>query len=407
MTAAVAALLAGCGVVGGSPAAVRSHTTPSGADVTAVAGLLSARDRLLVGRPGRAATVPDGDVLLERLRDVPLVSWTSSVRSVAASTPTSVTVRVRVTYRLDGDSRDVERDRLVTGQRTDGGWRLVADVPDGAARDLWDLGPVRVVSSPRGVVVAAADVDPVIVADAARTLGAAAASVDAAWGSDWRRRSVVLVPADVDEAARLLGRSSTAGLDQMAAFTVGVVATTPGTDRSGDERVVLLPGAFAALTPVGRRVVLAHELTHVATRARARLAPPLWLTEGFADHVAYTGTGLATRDVVGTALDAVTAGSRPGRLPDERSFEPTGGDVATAYALAWLACEVLAGDGGTARLVAVYRVAAGIDPPPGAQRPADDAATALRGAFVVARTDEATFLEAWRRSVVAAAERTR
>jgi hypothetical protein len=403
----VAGLGAGGLAVSGLVARGADASDPPSTGVTAVAGLLSARDRLLAGGRRAPAVAGTGDVLLERLRDLPVASWTSSVRSVVASSPTSVDVRVRVTYRLAGDTRDVERYRRVTARRAGGGWHLVDDVPDGPARDLWDLGPVRVVSADRAVVVAAADVDRALVEDAARTAQVAAARVDAAWGRDWRRRNVVLVPSGVADAARLVGRPATGGLEQMAAFTVGAVGTTPGARGSGDERVVLVPDAFAALTPAGRRVVLVHELTHVATRARARLAPPLWLQEGFADHVAYAGTGLATSDVIGDGLDAVAAGALPDRLPDETSFDPAGGDLAAGYAQAWLACEVLAGDGGTPRLVAAYRVAAGIDPPPGAGTPADDAAAALRGAFAVARTDEATFLRAWRRAVAAAAQHPR
>jgi hypothetical protein len=267
-----------------------------------------------------------------------------------------------------------------------------------AERVLGASGPVQVRTSARSIVVAAAAVEPGLVARVARTADASAGDVDHAWGTGWPRRTVVLLPATLDQAAALLGRPSTAGLDRMAAYALGEVGVPAGAE---DARIVVLAGALAALTGVGQRVVLSHELVHVATRTGARFTPPLWLQEGFADHVAFAGSGLSPRAVVGDALDGVRLGARPAALPDAAAFDPARGDPAPAYAQAWLACEVLAGltgpGGGsvdrsaaTARLAAIYRVAAGVD---GGSRTAQQA---LAAAFAAAGTDQATLLAAWR-----------
>jgi hypothetical protein len=158
--------------------------------------------------------------------------------------------------------------------------------------------------------------------------------------------------------------------------------------------VVVSPVPFARLSALGRRVVLTHEVTHVATRAAVQVTLPLWIDEGFADYVAYRGSGLSTALLAADVLPAVRAGTARRHLPSTTDFDPAHGDIAPAYADAWLAFDLMARQG-TARPKAFYRAAAGLDGGP---------ATVV-GAFTgVLHTDEQAFETRWlaHRSAVAA-----
>jgi hypothetical protein len=203
--------------------------------------------------------------------------------------------------------------------------------------------------------------------------------VERVWGSSGPRSVVVVLPGTRALMAAALGRPDGAGLDRLAAVT----------SREPD-RVVLNPGPFARLTPVGRQVVLTHELTHVATRASARLTPPLWVEEGFANFVAYRDAGLGAGVVAADVLPLVRQGRAPEHLPAPAEFDPGQGPIAPAYADAWLAFAVMA-QGDPGRPVRFYRVAAGI------AGGADSAGPALQLAFrQVLGSTEAGFELAWR-----------
>jgi hypothetical protein len=111
--------------------------------------------------------------------------------------------------------------------------------------------------------------------------------------------------------------------------------------------------------PVGRRVVLTHELVHVATRATGSWSAPTWLAEGYADHVAYTGTGLSAQQVAEEALADVRAGRMPDELPSSEDFNAAGDEAVLAYGQSWIAAGVIAARAGsTARLKSFYQQAA-------------------------------------------------
>jgi hypothetical protein len=176
---------------------------------------------------------------------------------------------------------------------------------------------------------------------------------------------VVLGPGTPEQLAAALGKETEPGLDQVAAVTNGELTRDPaaaaGTPDEGTaDRVVLNPGPFGRLSPLGRRVVLTHELTHVTTRASARVAPPLWVEEGFANYVAYRGSGLSRTLVAADVLPMVRAGTAREHLPEAAAFDPAHGPIAPAYADAWLAFDLMARDG-TRRPVEFYRMAAGLD----------------------------------------------
>ncbi|MEV4896852.1 hypothetical protein AB0K48_46600, partial [Nonomuraea sp. NPDC055795] len=63
-----------------------------------------------------------------------------------------------------------------------------------------------------------------------------------------------------------------------AARTAGVGSVEGLAAIAHDGRVIVIPENYAKLTPTGRDVVLAHELTHVAAGTGGL---PAWLYEGF------------------------------------------------------------------------------------------------------------------------------
>ncbi len=295
------------------------------------------------------------------LADVPLVAWGYEYAGAGpplpdrrrdALGPDATTVRVVLAYRLAGaDTGDVRREQTLTLTRSGDGW-LVADDRDGrTATDLWDMGPVSVARGTRTLVlgtVPAADLQRYVT-----ETDAAAAQVDRVWGTGWPRTAVVQVPRDQEEMARLLLRDDPGGLEQVAAVTTGELGLEP--DGARANRVVVNPGGFAQLGPLGRSVVLAHELTHVATRASSAGDVPVWLSEGFADLVAYSGTDLPRRIVADDVLQDVREGDAPSDLPGPADFDPTDGDIAPAYSGSWLAVDLLQRRHGMAAVVELYR----------------------------------------------------
>jgi hypothetical protein len=313
--------------------------------------------------PGLVAA--QGEVF-DRLAVVRPTSWRYELLAADVSLPATqraglppdaVVARVRLSYRLGRDAPQVRREQDVALVRRDR-WLVVAPDVGAVQRDPWDLGPVAVARGERSIVVALTD-SPLPSRRTATEADASARRVDAVWGSDWPRTTVVFVPRDAEQMAALLGRSSLAGLDQLAAVTTG---ERGGAGRTTGDRVVLNPLGFAELTPTGRSAVLTHELTHVATRASARLTPPLWVDEGFADYVAYLGTSLRPRDLAADLLGSPRELAALDDLPPDSAFDPTGGDVGSAYAQSWLAMRFIAQQGGTARVVDFYRVATGLPP---------------------------------------------
>ncbi|MFF0767597.1 hypothetical protein ACFYUK_01785 [Nonomuraea wenchangensis] len=194
-------------------------------------------------------------------------------------------------------------------------------------------------AAPIAPASSASSAEPVSLAELARLADTAALRVGTVLGEPVR--PLVVVPASAAEAARLAG---TGPIDGLAALADG-------------DRVLVVPEVFARLSPTGRDVVLAHELTHVAA-GTDRL--PVWLYEGFADYVGYRDSGLPVRTAAAELADEVRAGRLPAELPGPAAFAADGSDparLARAYQEAWLACRFLADRFGEGTLVRLYREA--------------------------------------------------
>ena len=165
----------------------------------------------------------------------------------------------------------------------------------------------------------------------------ACSDVDMVWRRPWSRQPVIVSPKSQSDMATLIGNDGK-GLSQIAAVTTGSFES----GLSKGDRVVVNPAAWRTLGSLGKRVVLAHEMTHLATRAITVDDVPIWLSEGFADYVAYRAVEVPTNVVAGDVFEDVRDGKAPEKLPEDAEFDAAKGDIASAYEGSWLACRMIA-----------------------------------------------------------------
>jgi hypothetical protein len=150
-----------------------------------------------------------------------------------------------------------------------------------------------------------------------------------------------------------------------------------------------------ALQTLGRRVVITHELTHVAARSSTTRQVPIWLAEGMADYVGYSGLGLTPQRIAVALLTQVRAGKGPSALPTEQDFDPSRTTIAPSYSASWLAVSHLVDLYGQARVVAFYR-ALGNGSTSGQDVQLDPEARAALAFPRTFRVTEAQFVTGWR-----------
>ncbi|HET6859793.1 MAG TPA: hypothetical protein VFH94_22215 [Streptomyces sp.] len=347
---------------------------PADAEAQDIQEVLDRRAAAVVDRDEAAYLAPidpraDGLRAAERrefanLAQVPLRSWTYRLAGLDRTGAGRATARVELSYRLDGyDSAPVRAAEKLDLTRRDGRWYVAAESRgdadgqgDGAARQLWEQGRVTAVHGARSLVLGVGQSERRLreIADAADR---AVPAVDRAWPDRWARRLVVLVPSSVNGMASLLG-SPVAGYRGIAAVTTGEAG---GSAAAPADRVIVNPDAYAVLGGFGQQLVLTHESAHVATRAHTSAATPMWLSEGFADWVAYRGTGRTAEEAAPGLARAVRGREMPAALPTDEEFG-FGGDsdaLARAYEGGWLACRLIAEEWGEQRLTAFYRAVGG------------------------------------------------
>ena len=307
--------------------------------------------------------------LFEALEEVPLASWRYQL-DITTERPSDARLDrkygrdrwwapdVTLEYALAGyDDRPMSALHHLTFVKRDGRWLLgsdddFAEVGLATPRALWDRGPV-VAERMDGVLVLGRPDARRLLRNVAAVTAAAVPRVDAVWGSDWRRGAVVLVPTDGREMSELLGSDN--DLSQIAAVaTAELGGGAQEFDPSGD-RILVNPDTFGRLGQLGRRVVLTHELTHVATRRATGPAVPGWLAEGFADYVGYRDVDLPLALSARELRADIRAGKIPSALPADGDFAGSNGDLAQAYEQAWLAVRLLADRHGQEGLLRFYR----------------------------------------------------
>ena len=118
--------------------------------------------------------------------------------------------------------------------------------------------------------------------------------------------------------------------------------------------VFVNPDVYGGLRPTGAQVVMSHEATHVAADAWTSEVP-LWLLEGFADYVALRDVDLPVARSAAQIITQVRRNGPPRALPGAAEFGTRATHLGATYESAWLACRLLAQDGGQAALVGFYR----------------------------------------------------
>ncbi|ASY35360.1 hypothetical protein [Streptomyces sp. CLI2509] len=345
-------LLGGCAGGGGE----------SGGDTgTRVRAVLDARgdavrdgdraDWLATAAPGsareRAGTVFTN---LDALRPT---AWAYRVTSVRPEGDRAA-VRATLSYRVEGyDSAPVTVRRALTLRRVSGRWYVSADKPaPGAPQQLWEQGRMTAVRGADSLVLGVGQPRAKL-ADVAGLADDAVPAVRRVWPERWAGRLIVLLPASLDRMAALLGEKP-ADYRGIAAVTTGELGSAAHVPA---DRVTVNPEAYEELGAFGKRFVLIHEATHVATRSATTAATPLWLSEGFADWSGYHGSGRTPRQVAPELAEAVREGEAPDTLPTDADFAFSGdpGRLARAYEGGWLTCRMIAEQWGEPKLRDFYR----------------------------------------------------
>lgn len=300
---------------------------------------------------------------------LPLVTWTyhlegetdakGAERAASRTFGTAaVIVRVTLRYALRGVDRIPTHHELWwTFVRHDGDVVLAAD--NGLAqaggvswRGPWDFGPLIVRRGAHSLILGheqSADA----MAGIEATVEAAVPAVTAVWGPDWVQDVAVIVPASDAELLAQSGESSDASLSVAAAAVSDGQDPVSGTVYG--QRLIVNAAALAQLSPVGRQIVIRHEITHIAAAPETSATSPTWLVEGFADFVGNLGSGQPVTTTASELAAEVRHGHLPTALPTPDQFS-TAGQSAQAYEGAWLACRLIAQRAGQAGLVRFYKL---------------------------------------------------
>ncbi|MGC9542920.1 hypothetical protein [Streptomyces sp. UG1] len=316
--------------------------------------LLDRRAAAIVGHDEAAYLRTGARGWFDNLRAVPLADWSYRLTGLHRTGDTA-RADAELRYRVQGyDRAPVRAGRTLSlAQDAQGGWYVESERPaKGSAQQLWDQGAVRAVRGEDSLVLGVGQSGARLRAYA-ELADRAVPAVSQAWGTDWARHVVVLVPKSLAGMAGLLGapESSYRGIAAVTTGETGAPASAPA------DRIILNPDAYGVLGGTGQQVVLTHETTHVATRAHTTPATPLWLSEGYADWVGYLGAGRSPSQAAAELRDAVAEGRTPRSLPADADFG-FGGDetrLAQAYEGGWMACRLIADRWGEVRLADFYR----------------------------------------------------
>jgi hypothetical protein len=337
---------------------------------------------------------------LNNLAAVPLASWSYHVDSVshdATATAAasrrlgSPTLIVGVSLRYAFQAVDLEptrHDLWLTFTRNHGRTYLAGDDDLAAAgfaswAGPWHYGPLASARGASSLVLGPAG-NPALLHLLATEVDAAVPAVSRVWGTGWSQQVAVIVPSTTAEFTALLGTGVITDISAAAA-TDGI---DPVTGRAYGQRLILNPTALDDLSAVGRRIVLRHEITHLASAASTSDVTPRWLVEGFAEYVGNLGSGQPVITAAAELAKLVRSGHVPAALPDATAFATSGVVLAQAYEESWLACRLIASLAGQPALVRLYRMVGT------AITPSDEALAAAMGTIL--HESVAVFTAQWR-----------
>ncbi|MDQ3403104.1 MAG: hypothetical protein M3548_06875 [Actinomycetota bacterium] len=225
-------------------------------------------------------------------------------------------------------------------------------------RGPWDFGPCLVYTTANGLVLAhpgnQAMVDRLV-----RELDASVAAVSEVWGQDWSRQVALFLPDGPSEMRALVGPDFP--VESVVAVAIADRVDTAERTATG-QRVVLSPMGSRALSVASLRIVLRHEITHVAARAMTVDGSPMWLLEGFSDYVGYRDSGIGLAQGAPELARQVRETGPPNGLPEDRAFRGKDREMDLAYQQAWSLSRFIGEKYGEDKLVALYRSLAGAGP---------------------------------------------
>ena len=383
--ASVATLVVRSADSGAGPAKPRPLATDAAAArheprLVAIRALLEARSAAILhhDRAGFLSTVDPSETafyssqarMFTNLATVTFASWSYTMsrhpasydggKLLAYNAPAWAPARFALHYRIAGfDPVPTRLRQYPTFVERSGRW-LLASFSDFSwrgqvsATDLWDYAPVQVVNL-GNVLALGPSTEQATLLDVATEAQMEIAAVTTVWGPGWARRVVVQVPATQHEMAMLTDDHD--DLDQIAAITSAELSDRRGRPEPVGDRITVNPFVWPSMSALGTSVVMAHELTHIATRADTGVQTPRWLAEGFADYVGFHAVTVIPVPTFGAELaKQVRAGRLPRALPTANDFRGGAPGLARSYEEAWLACRYIAARAGQPALVRFYRL---------------------------------------------------
>ncbi len=341
---------------------------------------LRRRDRagFLADWADRSAARQQADAIFSNLLALRAsVVGASVVAGTAPEQGSSWSADVDVRWRLTAMDSGYSSSALVFRFAEQGGRTMLTSVSAApqARTPIWLLPGLEVRRGPRTLAAATGAAS---AARVGRLLGTAVRAVEAVLPG-WHGTLVGYLPDTGAQFAALI-----AGHEREYAGIAAVTSTVDGSNRSAaPTAIVMNPAVFGTLGPVGARVVVTHEATHVATGATT-VGMPLWVVEGFADYVGIAAMGVPPAAAARAALRVVRREGAPAALPGDGAFAVRGSALEATYEEAWLASWLIARRYGSARLVAFYRAV---------QTRPREISTAFSG---VLHTSQSAFTARWR-----------
>jgi hypothetical protein len=256
------------------------------------------------------------------------------------------------------DDRPVEDDVFYTYVERNGRW-LVASEGDldslamKSSRQLWDFGPVSIQRSKHFLLLTHPCSAPIgcarLPSNMLELAEKALTRVDRYWPLPWRHRIVIAAPTTTSELKRIL--HATFDVNKFVAFAYSSEDVEHGLKFIG-RRIILNWRTIANRTSDSVLTILAHELTHVATRNSSGPQIPDFVEEGIAEYVGYN----ADPGSLGFLDSVVQSGGFDGKLPRDYQFTTgSGRDIYLSYQKGESAVRFFIDRWGMARFVRFYR----------------------------------------------------
>jgi hypothetical protein len=265
--------------------------------------------------------------------------------------PTAWLQRAVVTWRLPGDSAEVEHPVSLSFLEVGGEVKLAGAIDEsssnvGVQKPSWWLGPLTG-REQDGITVLAGSGQSVDgwALHAKAALANVRHDLPDGLGASWNGRVVLEVPATQRDFEAVLGKSDS------SYASIAAVTHYAGIG-GGAIRIVVNPKA-AQLSSSALQAVLQHEMVHVATRSPDSPAP-MWAEEGLAEWVALQAQPGQRSEGTDEVMARVRSDGAPKSFPADRRFHVGSSNLQLSYAEAWLACRFIADEYSEAQLGRFY-----------------------------------------------------